>query len=245
MKSSAELHITAAHIVLEKLPPSAEIICERHSSWGLHRCRCILQGMCSYPPRITEGLIDSWKPGDFGESRRQIRPCEVVRCYLEILTSGLGGMVENVAGKIAEVCQADNRDMSLAEWRCKDARAIVENLGQEVATIEHFGVGSVGENGPLEAAGLSRERLGCEPVADPTLAIVVPAVVFRTIAAFLKAVVQIRPDIVLQCGNSGSKLEDAEAIVGLRLLADGEAVCVNVCAPYAFERALNLSEVGE
>ena len=189
-------------------------------------------------------MIDSWKPGDFSESRRQIRPCEVVRRYLEILTSGLGWVVENVTGEIAEVWQGDNRDMSLAEWRCKDARAIVENLGQEVATVEHFGVGPVGENGPLEGVSLSRERLGCEPVGDSTLAIVVPAVVFRTVAAFLEAVVQIRPDIVLQCGNTGSKLEDAEAIVGLRLLADGEAVCVNVCAPYAFERALNLGEVG-
>src|SRR5262249_30454827 len=121
--------------------------------------------------------------------------------------------------------------MSLAEWRCKDARIIVENLGQEVAPIEHFGVGPVGENGPLEAVSLGSERLGCEPVADSTLAIVVPTVVFRTVAAFLEAVVQIRPDIVLQCGNTGSKLEDAEAIVGLRLLADGEAICVNVCAP--------------
>src|SRR5262249_23744962 len=86
--------------------------------------------------------------------------------------------------------------MSLAEWRRKDARAIVENLGQEVATMEHFGVGPVGENGPLEAVNLSRERLGCEPVADSTFAIVVPAVVFRTVAAFLKAVVQIRPFVV-------------------------------------------------
>src|SRR5262249_2412500 len=103
----------------------------------------------------------------------------------------------------------------------------------------------VGENGPLEAVSPSSERLGCEPVADSTLAIVVPAVVFRTVAAFLEAVVQIRPNIVLQCRNIGGKLEDAEAIVGLRVLADGEAVSVNVCAPYAFERALNLSEVGE
>ena len=125
-------------------------------------------------------------------------------------------MIENVAGEIAEVWQGDNRDMSLAEWRCKDARAIVENLGQEVATIKHFGVGSVGENGPLETVSPSSERLGCEPVADSTLAIVVAAVVFGTVAAFLEAVVQIRPDIVLQCGNTGSKLEDAEAIVGLR-----------------------------
>src|SRR5215469_1172564 len=245
MKSSAELHIAGAHIVLEKLPPSAEIIRERRSSWVLHRRGRILQGMCSYPLRITDGLIDSWKPGDFGESRRQISPCEVVRRYLEILTSGLDGMVENVAGKIAKVWQGDNRDVSLAEWRCKDARAIVENLGQEVATMEHFGVGPVGENGPLEAVSLSSERLGCEPVADSTLAIVVPAVVFRTVAAFLESVVQIRPDIVLQCGNTGSKLKDAEAIIGLSSLTDGEAVCVNVCTPYVSESALNPGEVGK
>ena len=70
--------------------------------------------------------------------------------------------------------------------RCKDARAIVENLGQEVATMEHFGVGPVGENGPLEAVSPSSERLGCEPVADSTLAIVVPAGVFGTVAGFLR-----------------------------------------------------------
>jgi hypothetical protein len=70
---------------------------------------------------ITDGLIDSWKPGDFGESRHQISPREVVGRYLEILTSGLGGVVKNVAGEIAEVWQGDYRDMSLAEWRCKDA----------------------------------------------------------------------------------------------------------------------------
>src|SRR5215468_6251772 len=191
MNSSAELHIAGAHIVLEKLPPSAEIIRERHSSWVLDRRRCILQWMSSQPLLIIDRLIDSWKPGDFGESRRQIRPCEVVRRYLEIPTSGLGGVVENVAGEIAEVWQGDNRDMSLAEWRCKDARAVIENLGQEVATIEHFGVGPVGKNGPLEAVSFSSERLGCEPVADPTLAIVVPAVVFRAVVAFLEAVVQI------------------------------------------------------
>lgn len=57
--------------------------------------------------------------------------------------------------------------------------------------MEHFGVGPVGEHGPLEAVSLSRERLGCEPVADPTLAIIVSAVVFRTVAALLEAVVQI------------------------------------------------------
>src|SRR5262245_7496594 len=135
--------------------------------------------------------------------------------------------------------------MSLAEWRCKDARAIIDNLGQEVATIEHFGVGTVGENSPLERVSLGRERFGCEPVSYSTLAIVVPAVVFRAVITFLEAVVQIRPDIVLQCGNTGSKLEDAEAIVGLRLLADGEPVCINVCPPGAFERALDLGEVGE
>src|SRR6516225_7312550 len=194
---------------------------------------------------MTDGLIDSWKSSDFGESRHQISPCEVVGRYLEILTSGLGGVVENVAGEIAEVCQGNNRDMSLAEWRCKDARAIVENLRQEVATIEHFGVRPVGENGPLEAVSSSSERLGCEPVANSTLAIVVPAVVFRAVAAFLEAVVQIRPNIVLQCGNTGSKLKDAEAIIGLRSLTDGEAVCVNVCTPYVSESALNPGEVGK
>src|SRR5262245_60972248 len=121
--------------------------------------------------------------------------------------------------------------MSFAEWRCKDARTIVKNLGQKVAAIEHFGVGPICENGPFEGVSLGRERFGCEPVSYSTLAIVVPAVVFRTVTAFLEAIVQIRPDIVLQCGNAGSKLEDAEAIVGLRLLANGEAVCINVCAP--------------
>src|SRR5215472_5569206 len=245
MKSSAELHIAGAHIVLEKLPPGAEIIRERQSSWVLHGRRCILPWVCSQPLRITDGLIDSWKPSDFGESRHQISPCEVVGRYLEILTSGLGGVVENVAGEIAEVRQGDKGDMPIAEWRSKDARAVVENFGQEVATREHFGVGPVGENGPFEAVSPSSERLGCEPVADSTLAIVVPAVVFRTVAAFLEAVVQIRPNIVLQCRNIGGELEDAEAKVGLRLLANGEAVCVNVCTPYAFERALNPSEVGE
>ena len=143
-------------------------------------------------------------------------------------------MVENVAGEIAEVWQGDNRNMPLAEWCCKDAYAIIENLGHEVATIQHFGVEAVGENGPLEGVSPSRERLGCEPVTDPPLAIVVPAVVFRTVTTFLEAVVQIRPDIVLQRGNVGSKLEDSEAIVGLCLLADGKAVCVNLCAPRAF-----------
>src|SRR6516225_7457365 len=151
MNSSAELHIAGAHIVLEKLPPSTEIIGERRSSWVLDCRRCILQWMSSQPLLITDRLIDSWKPGDFGESRRQISPCEIVRRYLEILTSGLGGVVENVACEIPEVWQGDNWDMSLAEWHCKDARAIIENLGQEVATIEHFGVGPVGENAPLEA----------------------------------------------------------------------------------------------
>ena len=90
-------------------------------------------------------------------------------------TTRLGRVVENVTGEIAEVCQGDNRNMPLAEWRRKNARAIVENLGQEVATIEHFGVGAVGENGPLEGVSLSRERLSCKPVSDSTLAIVVPA----------------------------------------------------------------------
>src|SRR5262245_45073773 len=130
--------------------------------------------------------------------------------------------------------------MSLAEWRCKDARAIIQNLGQEVATIEHFGVGPVRENCPLEAVSLGRKDLGGEPVGDSTFAVVVPAVVFRAVTTFLETIVQVGPDIVLQCGNAGSKLEDAEAIVGLRLLADGEAVGINVCAPDALERSLDL-----
>src|SRR5262249_20878094 len=154
-------------------------------------------------------------------------------------------MVENVPGEIAEVWQGDNRNMSFAEWRCKDPRAIVKNLGQEVTAIEHFCVGPVGENRPLEGVSLSRKGLGCEPVTYSTFAVVVPAVVFRTVAAFLEAIVQIRPDIVLQCGNTGSELEDAESIVGLRLLADGEAICINVCAPNALERTLDLGKVGE
>src|SRR5215831_17548433 len=135
--------------------------------------------------------------------------------------------------------------MSLTERCCEDARAIVENLGQEVATEQHFGVRPVGENGPLEGISLSGERLGREPVADPPFAIVVPAVVFRTVPTFLEAVIQIRPDIVLQRGNADGELEDAEAIVGLPLLADGETVCIDVCTPCAFERMLDLSEVGE
>jgi len=154
-------------------------------------------------------------------------------------------MVENVAGEIAKVRQSDNWDVSFAEWRCKDARAIVENLGHEVATIEHFGVGTIGENGPLEGVSLSGEGLGREPVSDSTFAIVVPAMVLRSVTGFLEAIVQTGPDIVLQRGNAGSKLEDAEAIVGLRLLADGETVCINVCAPYPFERMLDFTELGE
>src|SRR5205809_811766 len=145
MKSSAELHVTGAHIVLEKLPPSAEIIGERHSSWVLHRHRCILKWVCSYPLRISDRLIDSWKSSDFRESGGEIRPCKVV----------------------------------------------------------------------------------------------------GTVTGCLEAIVKTRPDIVLQRANAGSKLEDAEAIVGLRLLADGETVCINVCAPYPFERMLNFTEVGE
>src|SRR6266498_2527327 len=144
-------------------------------------------------------------------------------------------MVENVAGEIAKVRQSDNWDVSFAEWRCKDARAIVENLG----------VGTIGENGPLEGVSLSGEGLGREPVSDSTFAIVVPAMVLRSVTGFLEAIVQTGPDIVLQRGNAGCKLEDAEAIVGLRLLADGETVCINVCAPYPFERMLNFTEVGE
>src|SRR5947199_10601459 len=110
-------------------------------------------------------------------------------------------MVENVAGEIAKVRQSDNWDVSFAEWRCKDARAIVENLGHEVATIEHFGVGTIGENGPLEGVSLSGEGLGGEPVSDSTFAIVVPATVLRTGTGFLGAVVVTGADIVLQRGH--------------------------------------------
>src|SRR5262245_54210555 len=135
--------------------------------------------------------------------------------------------------------------MSLTKRCGEDARAIVENLGQEVATEQHFGVRPVGENGPLEGVSLSGERLGREPVANSTFAIVVPAVVFRPVTAFLESVIQIRPDIVLERGNADGVLEDADAVVGLPLLADGETVCINVCTPYAFERGLDLGEVGK
>src|SRR5262249_15117386 len=103
MKSSAELHIARAHIVLEKLPPSAEIVRERHSAWVLHRCRCVLQRVCSQPLRISDGLVDGWKPGDLGEGGRKGVPGKVVRRYLDILTSGLAGVIENVTGEMAEV----------------------------------------------------------------------------------------------------------------------------------------------
>src|SRR5438874_11919726 len=115
-------------------------------------------------------------------------------------------MVENVAGEIAKVRQSDNWDVSFAEWRCKDARAIVENLGHEVGTIEHFGVGTIGENGPLEGVSLSGEGRGCEPVSDSTFAIVVSAMVLRSVNGFLEAIVQTGPYIVRQCGNVGIKL---------------------------------------
>src|SRR5262245_14227274 len=135
--------------------------------------------------------------------------------------------------------------MSLTKRCGEDARAIVENLGQEVATEQHFGVRPVGEDGPLEGVSLSGERLGCEPVADSTFAIIVPAVVFRPITAFLESVIQIRPDIVLQRGDADGELEHAEAIVSFCLLADCETVSIDVGTPYAFERILDLREVGE
>src|SRR5947208_13387176 len=107
-------------------------------------------------------------------------------------------MVENVAGEIAKVRQSDNWDVSFAEWRCKDARAIVENLGHEVATIEHFGVGTIGENGPPEGVSLSGKGLGREPVSDSTFAIVVPTMVLRLVSGMLEAIVQTRPAILLK-----------------------------------------------
>src|SRR5262249_26641783 len=103
----------------------------------------------------------------------------------------------------------------------------------------------VSENGPLEGVRLSGERLGREPVADSPFAIVVSAVVFGPVTAFLESVIQIRPDIVLQRGNANGELEDTETIVGLPLLADGETVGIDVGTPYAIERVLDLSEVGE
>src|SRR5213594_4626846 len=99
-------------------------------------------------------------------------------------------MVENVAGEIAKVRQSDNWDVSFAEWRCKDARAIVENLGHEVATIEHFGVGTIGENGPLEGVSLSGEGLGREPVNNSTFAIIMPTIVLKSITNFLETIIQ-------------------------------------------------------
>src|SRR5215813_11261006 len=103
MKSSAELHIAPAHIILEKLPPSAEILRERHSAWILHRRRCVLPWVCGEPLRISDGLVDGGKSGDFSESGRQIIPCKVVRRYLDILPSGLIRVIENVAGEITEI----------------------------------------------------------------------------------------------------------------------------------------------
>src|SRR5262245_18480544 len=97
MKSSAQLHITRAHIVLDKLPPGAEIIRERHPAWVLHRRRCVLQWVCSKPLRISDGLVDRGKAGDLGESGRQITPCKVVGRDLEILTSGRVWVVKDVA----------------------------------------------------------------------------------------------------------------------------------------------------
>src|SRR4029450_11349971 len=135
--------------------------------------------------------------------------------------------------------------MSLTERCCEDARAIVENPGQEVATEQHFGIRPVGENGPLEGVSLRGERLGREPVTASTFAVVVPAMVRGMVTAFLEAVVQIRPDVVLQRGNTHGELEDAEAIIGLALLADGATLCIDVRTPYAVERLLDLSEVGE
>src|SRR5262245_23245653 len=135
--------------------------------------------------------------------------------------------------------------MSLTERCCEHARAIVENPGQEIAAEQHFSVRPVGENGPLEGISSSGERLGREPVADSPFPIVVPAVVLGTIPALLEAVIQIRPDVVLQRGNANGELEDAEAVVGLLLLPDGETVCVDVCTPCTFERMLDRGEVGE
>src|SRR5215470_11600749 len=103
MKSSAEPHIARAHIVLEKPPPSAEVVRERDPAWVLHRRRCVLQWVCSEPLRIRDRLVDGGKPCDFGESGRQVSPCKVVRRYLDILTSSLIWVVENVAGEISEV----------------------------------------------------------------------------------------------------------------------------------------------
>src|SRR5262249_60906672 len=141
--------------------------------------------VCSEPLLIGDGLVNSWKAGDFSESSCQVVPCKVVRRDLEIFTGRLLRVVENVAGEMAEVWQGDDRDMSLTERCCEDARAIVENPGQEVATEQHFGVRPVGENGPLEGISLRGEGLGREPVADSPFAIVVPAVGFRTVTSFL------------------------------------------------------------
>src|SRR5207244_12363332 len=106
-------------------------------------------------------------------------------------------------------------------------------------------LGRLGQEGRLEAVSWCGEGLGANPVSDSSFAIVAPAMVLRSVTGFLEAIVQTGPDIVLQRGNAGSKLEDAEAIVGLRLRAAGETVCINVCAPYPFERMLNFTEVGE
>src|SRR5262245_15781291 len=103
MKSSAELHIPSAHIVLEKVPPSAEVIRERHSAWVLHRRGCVLPWVCGEPPRTRDGLVDSGKAGDFSESGGQMVPRKVVRCHLKILPRGLLWMFENVAGEMAEI----------------------------------------------------------------------------------------------------------------------------------------------
>src|SRR5215813_9635788 len=103
MKSSAELHIARAHIVLEQLPPSAEIIRERHSAWILHRRRCILQWVCSDPLWISDRLVDGREAGDLSESGRQIAPRKVVRRHLDILAGGLLRVVEDVAREMAEV----------------------------------------------------------------------------------------------------------------------------------------------
>src|SRR5262249_34922326 len=89
MKSSAALHIPRAHIVLEKLTPSAEVIRQRHSAWVLHRRGCVLPWVCGQPLRISDGLVDSGKAGDFTENRGQMVPCKVVQCHLKILPRGL------------------------------------------------------------------------------------------------------------------------------------------------------------
>src|SRR5262245_3397680 len=103
MKSPAEFHIARAHIVLEQLPPRAEIVRERHSAGVLHGHRCVLPWVGSEPLLIGDGLVDSWMAGDLSESSCQVVPCKVVRRDLEIFTGRLLRVVENVAAEMAEV----------------------------------------------------------------------------------------------------------------------------------------------